>query len=57
MENYGGLEGKESADEIAKEAYKHFIQQPFRTTCRAEISKYDGLEISDHAPVSIDLEI
>lgn len=51
MENYGGLEENEKSDEIAKEAYEHFIKQPFRTTCRAEISKYDGLEISDNLPV------
>lgn len=54
MENYGGIAqtgGKDeddSADEIMKYAYNNFIQQPFRTAIRTELSKYAALEASSN---------
>lgn len=61
MEDFGGIaqssgrNDDEVADEIMLFAYNNFIQQPFRTAVRAELSKYNALdasgslqEISDH---------
>ncbi len=52
MEDYGGIaqssgrNDDEVADEIMLFAYKNFIQQPFRTTVRAELSQYNALDAS-----------
>ncbi len=54
MEEYGGIaqtSGKnddENADEIMEFAYKNFIQQPFRTAVRTELSKYPALDASSN---------
>lgn len=54
MEQYGGIaqtSGKnddEDADEIMGFAYKNFIQQPFRTAVRTELSKYPALDASSN---------
>lgn len=54
MENYGGIaqttgrNDDENADEIMAFAYKNFIQQPFRTAIRTELSKYAALEASSN---------
>ncbi len=52
MEDYGGIaqssgrNDDEVADEIMAFAYKNFIQQPFRTAVRAELSQYNALDAS-----------
>ena len=52
MEDYGGIaqssgrNDDEVADEIMLFAYKNFIQQPFRTAVRAELSQYNALDTS-----------
>lgn len=52
MEDYGGIaqssgrNDDEVADEIMLFAYKNFIQQPFRTAVRAELSQYNALDSS-----------
>ena len=52
MEDYGGIaqssgrNDDEVADEIMLFAYKNFIQQPFRTAVRAELSQYNALDAS-----------
>lgn len=54
MEEYGGIaqtsgqNDDEKADEIMNFAYKNFIQQPFRTAVRTELSKYPALEASSN---------
>ncbi len=50
MEDYGGIaqstgrNDDEVADEIMRFAYINFIQQPFRTAVRAELSQYNALD-------------
>ncbi len=48
MEGFGGLDTTHSADEIARESYKNYIAEPFRTLVREEFAKYDGLAVSEH---------
>ncbi len=48
MEGFGGLDSTHSADEIARESYKNYIAEPFRTLVREEFAKYDGLAVSEH---------
>lgn len=54
MEEYGGIaqssgrNDDEVADEIMAFAYKNFIQQPFRTAVRAELSKSNALDASSN---------
>lgn len=60
MEDYGGIaqssgrNDDEVADEIMQFAYKNFIQQPFRTAVRAELSQYNALDASSSLQVISD---
>ncbi len=60
MEDYGGIaqssgrNDDEVADEIMLFAYKNFIQQPFRTAVRAELSQYNALDASGSLQVISD---
>lgn len=48
IEHYGGLETRESPDSLAKEAYKNFIMEPFRTEVRNVLSRYNALDVSSN---------
>ncbi len=50
MEEFGGWENTGDPDEIAKQAYTQFIMEPFRTTTRSAISKYNGLAVNESLP-------
>lgn len=60
MEDYGGIaqssgrNDDEVADEIMLYAYKNFIQQPFRTAVRAELSQYNALDASSSLQIISD---
>ena len=48
MEKFGGLDTAHTSDETARESYKNYIQEPFKTLVREEFAKYDGLAVSEH---------
>ena len=50
MEEFGGWESSNNPDEIAKQAYTQFIQEPFRTVTRSVVAKYDGLSVNEYLP-------
>ncbi len=50
MEEFGGWESSGDPDEIAKQAYAQFIQEPFRTTTRSIVAKYNGLDVNESLP-------
>ena len=50
MEEFGGWETSSNPDEIAKQAYAQFIQEPFRTVTRSVVAKYDGLSVNESLP-------
>lgn len=50
MEEFGGWENTGNPDEIAKQAYSQFIQEPFRTVTRSVVAKYDGLSVNESLP-------
>ena len=50
MEEFGGWETSSNPDEIAKQAYAQFIQEPFRTVTRSVVAKYDGLSVNEYLP-------
>lgn len=50
MEEFGGWEQAGDPDEIAKQAYAQFIQEPFRTVTRSVVAKYDGLSVNESLP-------
>ena len=50
MEEFGGWETSSNPDEIAKQAYTQFIQEPFRTVTRAVVAKYGGLSVNEFLP-------
>lgn len=50
MEEFGGWESTGEPDEIAKQAYAQFIMEPFRTTTRSVVAKYDGLSVNEFLP-------
>ncbi|MEI8311785.1 MAG: SPFH domain-containing protein [Verrucomicrobiota bacterium] len=50
MEEFGGWETSSHPDEIAKQAYAQFIQEPFRTVTRAVVAKYGGLSVNEFLP-------
>ena len=50
MEEFGGWEVSSNPDEIAKQAYSQFIQEPFRTVTRSVVAKYDGLSVNEYLP-------
>jgi len=50
MEEFGGWETSSNPDEIAKQAYAQFIQEPFRTVTRSVVAKYDGLSVNEFLP-------
>lgn len=50
MEEFGGWEISGDPDEIAKQAYAQFIQEPFRTVTRSVVAKYDGLSVNESLP-------
>ena len=50
MEEFGGWETSSNPDEIAKQAYSQFIQEPFRTVTRSVVAKYDGLSVNEYLP-------
>jgi len=50
MEEFGGWENTGEPDAIAKQAYSQFIQEPFRTTTRSVIAKYNGLDVNESLP-------
>ena len=50
MEEFGGWETSSNPDEIAKQAYSQFIQEPFRTVTRSVVAKYGGLSVNEHLP-------
>jgi len=50
MEEFGGWETSSNPDEIAKQAYSQFIQEPFRTVTRSVVAKYDGLSVNESLP-------
>jgi hypothetical protein len=50
MEEFGGWEKTGDPDEIAKQAYAQFIQEPFRTVTRSVLSRYDGLAVNESLP-------
>lgn len=50
MEEFGGWEGTGEPDEIAKQAYAQFIQEPFRTVTRSVVAKYGGLSVNESLP-------
>ncbi len=60
MEDFGGIaqssgrNDDEVADEIMLYAYKNFIQQPFRTAVRAELSQYNALDASSSLQIISD---
>ncbi len=60
MEDFGGIaqssgrNDDEVADEIMLFAYKNFIQQPFRTAVRAELSQYNALDASSSLQIISD---
>jgi len=50
MEEFGGWETSSNPDEIAKQAYTQFIQEPFRTVTRSVVAKYGGLSVNEYLP-------
>lgn len=49
VEEYGAMaETDRKPESIIRDAYKSFIQEPFRTAIRATIAKYNGLDASSH---------
>ena len=50
MEEFGGWESATDPDEIAKQAYSQFIQEPFRTVTRSVVAKYTGLSVNESLP-------
>jgi len=50
MEEFGGWESSSNPDEIAKQAYSQFIQEPFRTVTRSVVAKYGGLSVNESLP-------
>ncbi|MFZ4774111.1 MAG: SPFH domain-containing protein [Terrimicrobiaceae bacterium] len=50
MEEFGGWETTGNPDEIAKQAYAQFIQEPFRTITRSAVARYDGLSVNESLP-------
>jgi hypothetical protein len=50
MEEFGGWETSANPDEIAKQAYSQFIQEPFRTVTRSVVAKYEGLSVNESLP-------
>ena len=50
MEEFGGWEVSSNPDEIAKQAYAQFIQEPFRTVTRSVVAKYGGLSVNESLP-------
>jgi regulator of protease activity HflC (stomatin/prohibitin superfamily) len=50
MEEFGGWEATGDPDQIAKQAYTQFIQEPFRTLTRSVIAKYNGLDVNESLP-------
>lgn len=50
MEEFGGWEVSSAPDEIAKQAYTQFIQEPFRTVTRSVVAKYAGLSVNESLP-------
>ena len=50
MEEFGGWEISSNPDEIAKQAYSQFIQEPFRTVTRSVVAKYNGLSVNEYLP-------
>lgn len=50
MEEFGGWETSGNPDEIAKQAYSQFIQEPFRTVTRSVVAKYNGLSVNEYLP-------
>lgn len=50
MEEFGGWESTGDPDEIAKQAYAQFIQEPFRTVTRSVVAKYGGLSVNESLP-------
>ena len=50
MEEFGGWENSGAPDELAKQAYSQFIQEPFRTVTRSVVAKYDGLSVNEYLP-------
>lgn len=50
MEEFGGWESTGNPDEIAKQAYAQFIQEPFRTVTRSVVARYDGLSVNESLP-------
>ncbi|MCX6970819.1 MAG: SPFH domain-containing protein [Verrucomicrobia bacterium] len=50
MEEFGGWENTGEPDEIAKQAYAQFIQEPFRTVTRSVVAKYGGLSVNESLP-------
>ena len=50
MEEFGGWETSSNPDEIAKQAYSQFIQEPFRTVTRSVVAKYNGLSVNEYLP-------
>jgi len=50
MEEFGGWEHTGNPDEIAKQAYAQFIQEPFRTVTRSVVANYTGLSVNESLP-------
>jgi hypothetical protein len=50
MEEFGGWETTGNPDEIAKQAYAQFIQEPFRTVTRSVVARYTGLSVNESLP-------
>ena len=50
MEEFGGWESTGDPDEIAKQAYAQFIQEPVRTVTRSVVAKYGGLSVNESLP-------
>ena len=50
MEEFDGWENTGEPDEIAKQAYAQFIQEPFRTVTRSVVAKYGGLSVNESLP-------
>jgi len=54
MEEYGGWDSHGDPDEIAKQAYAQFIQEPFRTITRAVLAGYNGLDVNESLKIISD---
>ena len=50
MEQFGGWDQSAEPDKIAAQAYKQFIQEPFRTITRSVVAQYSGLSVNESLP-------